>query len=1156
MVTPGEAGDAAMRAFIREHSQTANQIQSFDHFLDTSLPYIIQENGTANVAHAHEPGAHSTFTMGAPMLLKPSIREQSGFVRSAMPDEFRMRGLTYSSSLNVDIVHREFRVDGSLRQTTLYKDFHLAQLPIMVGSNACHTVDDSFNRAHNGECAYDNLGYFIINGLEKTVIAQEKLRINYPFVFATRSGARSDIISETRSCHESKMRSTSTFYLHGTYCAERGALLDLRASVPFVEQKLELTRVLAMLGISSREEAMMHVKMSGRYSPSIEAALERTVAEFPEVITQDVSDTKYMAHIVCNELLPHVGIDNTPAVLRAKAVFIGGIVARMLSCATGEHPFDDRDAMKSKRLDSTGALVALLFRQLLRAFQKHFSARIMRTLQNNRRDNLMEGLNDKRITTGFRYAFATGSWGIQKIANNQAGIVQLITQLNTVSKISHGQRLGTPGCREGKVPEPRQLHRSTWGVVCAVETPEGSSCGLIKNMCVMTHVRVGYTTDFIWEALRFMRNFGQRLITNSEEESPCALYLNSTCAGRVEGDPAEFVHDLRGLRRRCILPFDVSISHRSTGHSDIDEVHLGFDRGALLRPVLVGARIGDFCRRVSAWQEHERVRHIPLFGTLVLDGLVEYIDKDEEAHCVVACRAEEYCPGLHTHAEIHPTVILGTCAAQIPFSDHNQAPRNCYQSAMGKQAIGVSSTCYHERMDSVGHILSYPQKPLVSTLSDRAMGTTDLPAGENVMIAIMSFSGFNQEDSVILSQAAVDNGLFRSTITRIYKDEVKVNSNQSEVFEDASTAGPAHCFSVRCGSYDKLDDDAVARVGALLHGGDIIIAKTVSSKRSQVPQPCKWDNSQSVRTSESGIVDRVAKTDKGDGFSVLIKVRTRENKIPIVGDKFSSRHGQKGITGMVATRDNLPFTAEGLQPDIIINPHAIPSRMTVGQLIETLVGKACCWRARCGDGTTFGGLRMEDVGNLLEEAGMDRNGEETMYNPHTGREMPARVFLGYAFYQRLKHLVTEKVHGRTRGPLQLLTRQPNEGRAKDGGLRIGEMERDCFVSHGASNTLKECLFEKSDPFTTVACITCGLLCEPFMQENEDHRAAASGNCLKAEGFCRMCRSVEHVRPLRMPYAFKLLIQELEAMHIFVRLRMKEVCPVGAGPLECDEAVVL
>jgi DNA-directed RNA polymerase II subunit RPB2 len=475
----------------------------------------------------------------------------------------------------------------------------------------------------------------------------------------------------------------------------------------------------------------------------------------------------------------------------------------------------------------------------------------------------------------------------------------------------------------------------------------------------------------------------------------------------------------------------------------------------------------------------------------------------------------------HTHYEVHPSMIVGHMASSIPLSDHNQSPRNTYQSAMGKQAMCVYAGNYAKRLDKNGYLLLSLNRPLVETRSMNILKMHEMQYGMNAIVAIACYGGYNQEDSIIMNRSAVNRGLFRGLYYTMYKDEEhrNVTSGREEKFMRPQKHNTRKFKNT---SYAAINENGIPILHAPIEENDVIIGKVVNLRHDTAGYAFR-DASTTHKNAESGRIDGVWQDKNSDGYP-FVKVRVVSERVPQIGDKFSSRHGQKGTVGMLLDEQDMPFTGEGLRPDLIMNPHAVPSRMTIAQLMECIFGKVCVRKGSLGDGTPYSHLKVEELREQMLELGMHPYGNEILYNGQTGEMMQAEIFMGPTFYQRLKHMVIDKKHSRAKGPIVSLTRQPCEGRSRDGGLRVGEMERDCMISHGASAFTKERLMDVSDPFTTGICKTCGTLAVVNPQEG----IYSCGSCGNKTDFVQKT----------IPYAMKLWMQELEAMHIVPHMIME------------------
>ncbi|GJM86747.1 hypothetical protein PR202_ga02637 [Eleusine coracana subsp. coracana] len=923
------------------------------------------------------------------------------------------------------------------------------------------------------ECPYDQGGYFIINGSEKGSSGQY-----------------------------------------------------IRATLPYIRADIPIIIVFRALGFVADKDILEHIcydfsdtQMMELLRPSLEEAFviqnQQVALDYIGKRGATVGVTrekriKYAKEILQKEMLPHVGVGEFCET--KKAYYFGYIIHRLLMCALGRRAEDDRDHYGNKRLDLAGPLLGGLFRMCV---------------DNGKEVNLQFAIKAKTITSGLKYSLATGNWGQANQAGTRAGVSQVLNRLTYASTLSHLRRLNSPIGREGKLAKPRQLHNSHWGMMCPAETPEGQACGLVKNLALMVYITVGSAANPI---LEFLEEWGTE---NFEEISPAVIpqaakiFVNGCWVG-IHRNPDLLVKTLRRLRRQIDVNTEVGVVRDIR----LKELRLYTDYGRCSRPLFIVENQRLLIKKAHIRALQQRETPDEGWHELVSKGYIEYIDTEEEETTMISMTINDLVnardnPGeayseTYTHCEIHPSLILGVCASIIPFPDHNQSPRNTYQSAMGKQAMGIYVTNYQLRMDTLAYVLYYPQKPLVTTRAMEHLHFRQLPAGINAIVAIACYSGYNQEDSVIMNQSSIDRGFFRSLFFRSYRDEEKKMGTL--VKEEFGRPNRENTMGMRHGSYDKLDDDGLAPPGTRVSGEDVIIGKTSpipqDDTQGQASRYSKRDHSTSLRHSESGMVDQVLLTTNADGLR-FVKVRMRSVRIPQIGDKFSSRHGQKGTVGMTYTQEDMPWTIEGITPDIIVNPHAIPSRMTIGQLIECIMGKVAAHMGKEGDATPFTDVTVDNISKALHKCGYQMRGFETMYNGHTGRKLTAMIFLGPTYYQRLKHMVDDKIHSRGRGPVQILTRQPAEGRSRDGGLRFGEMERDCMIAHGAAFFLKERLFDQSDAYRVHVCEKCGLI--------------AIANLKKNSFECRGCKNKTDIVQVHIPYACKLLFQELMAMAIAPRM---------------------
>jgi len=1121
-----------VNSYFKKYGLVRHQIESYDNFLLFSLPQIVQESNEIKIVQGDEIHIISICNLS---IQKPQVSESDGTEKILLPHMARCRSLTYNCSVLVDVVH-DIEKEGKKSERRLYREVCLCKLPAMLGSSCCYTRTSE----NPHECRLDQGGYFICNGIEKVLLGQEKLHTNQPYVFQVKQPSKYSLQCEIRSCHEMKLRSTSTLYIYITN-TKKGNTPEMVATLPFVNMQIPILALFRLLGVHTRKDVMELILGSEEVEESsllcsildndttadmnAESLLDWIGKEGTKEVTKERRQ-KYLDHITNCEILPHMGLFNTTEVLREKSSYLGLMVRKLIKVYIGEIESDDRDHYANKRIDSSGMLFALLFRQVFRASMKTCTTLLNKAAECGKLSftNVGDIIASKKITSAFRYAIATGNWGIQsqKGSTSQTGVAQMISRMTIVSTYSYLRKINTPIAREGKSPKPRLLHHTAWGLICCVESPEGGACGLVKTLAMLTHVRIGTHSGAIKEQLNLLKEEDPQIHKLLETPGHVKSYgipimINGCLYMYVENmsKAYEVSEKVRDLKRSFVLPFDTSIAI-------VDKtLHIDTDPGCLLRPLIRVCKIKEIPRILREVEVFEI-----LWDTLLREKVIEYVDKQEETGLQVATWSTKGNMQGYTHAELDPALICGICAGLIAFPDCNQAPRNTYQSSMCKQALGIHATNYPVRMDTVSHILISPQKPLVTTRIEDLVHASDAPSGVNIIVAIMLYTGYNQEDSVIFNEDALQRGLFKSVKYQCYKDEEKTNGADQERFENPKDI--EEITGRRVGNYEKLGDDGIIEVGTKINPGDVIIGKTIVTTElgEGARRTVKRDRSV-ISKSEETIVDGVLQSINRDG-SKSIKVRTRKTRKPIRGDKFSSRMGQKGVIGATLPQADMPFTSDGMCPDIIVNTHAIPSRMTIGQIKEELLAILCAIQGEIGDGTMFRESSIEYICDCLKEAGYNSQGNTYLYNGMTGERYESKIFLGPTYYQRLKHMVFDKHHARARGPVQVLTRQPLEGRARDGGLRFGEMERDCVISHGAPHFLRDRLMDNSDPCVATICgkESCGMLAQS---------AAENTFVRNKNSFCKNCNSGECVKDMSCPFAFKLLVQELMAMNIAARI---------------------
>ena len=1182
----------------------SHQIESFNHFMDIDIPEIVQQVNPLVVRGSPETplsgprsalaSATGLSTSAANALMgrtsdamitsssakheyqvelyfenvslrKPTIFENNGAILPMMPNDARMRNLTYASPLFVDVRIRITFIDNTkggerVVKERLFPNVHLGKIPVMVGSKYCLLHDQKhLHPIALGECAEDYGGYFIVGGGERVIISQERMAANRPVVFRNNRNPTKEVeVIEVKSIGPDNDQVPKSNAVKIMYHPKNPQIHLLRATMPRVKTDIPLWILFRALGFQ-RDKDICDLIIGQETDGTFDALLSESIQEAMDVRTQETAlawlsthvsswssrTTKQMRieDILSLELFPHIGL--TSAFNYDKGCFLAHMTRKVMWVASARMPNDDRDAYPNKLVDLPGFLLANLFRT-------YFTTKMIKDIRSSLAKEIHSGgwrasgnfeeivnvsninkvIKSVILEVGLKTSLATGNFGSAKIGGpSKIGVSQVLNRLNYIAGISHLRRISTPIEKTGKLVAPRKLHNTQWGYICPSETPEGHSVGVVKNMSSTSIVSIYSNAKTVRE---FINSFGvlQPLSTTTiqEKHASTRIFLNGAWIGTViTADTIAMLERLRKAKRCGRIHVQTGIIWKAA----LREIWITTEAGRMLRPLFYAEALREIAADTSGKLLAE-VEAIPNWEGLLLwcspkgNNLIEYIDPGETESSYIAMLQEDVIrrPGdSYSHAEIHPSTALGTLASNIPFPDHNQSPRNSYQAAMGKQAMGMYAMNFRDRYDALAHLLCYPQVPFVSPFMSRFYGAQAMPSGQNIVVAIMTYTGYNQEDSIMINRASLERGLFRSIFYRTYKDEERKNQSSGEE-ERFVRPDPTMTKQMKNANYDKLDESGFVPENTFVNMDDILIGKYVPLRVPTgmvIPAGAKRfrDVSRTMRNNETGWVDKIFKNRNGEGYS-FAKVRVRQDRIPEIGDKFSSRHGQKGTCGMILDPEDMPTTKDGMVPDIIINPHAIPSRMTIAQLLETLLGKVGREIGALGDGSPFNTVTLEGLTKIMrDDLGLEPAGNELLYNGFTGRQMETSIFMGPCFYQRLRHCSVDKMHSRSSGPLVMLTRQPAEGRAREGGLRFGEMERDCVVAHGMSEFTKERFMECSDLFRCWSCQDCGLI--------------AIVNPKEGIWNCKGCGNSTKFSAIEIPYAYKLLLQELETMCISSRI---------------------
>ncbi|AJT71144.1 BPK_HP2_G0048980.mRNA.1.CDS.1 [Saccharomyces cerevisiae] len=1097
-------------AFLKVKGLVKQHLDSFNYFVDTDLKKIIKANQL--ILSDVDPEFYLKYVdirVG-----KKSSSSTKDYLTP--PHECRLRDMTYSAPIYVDIEYTRGR------NIIMHKDVEIGRMPIMLRSNKCILYDaDESKMAKLNECPLDPGGYFIVNGTEKVILVQEQLSKNRIIVEADE---KKGIVqaSVTSSTHERKSKTyvitkNGKIYLkHNSIAEEIPIAIVLKACG--ILSDLEIMQLVCGNDSSYQDIFAVNLEESSKLDIyTQQQALEYIGAKVKTMRRQKLTILQEGIEAIATTVIAHLTVEALD--FREKALYIAMMTRRVVMAMYNPKMIDDRDYVGNKRLELAGQLISLLFEDLFKKFNNDFKLSIDKVLKKPNRameyDALLSiNVHSNNITSGLNRAISTGNWSLKRFKMERAGVTHVLSRLSYISALGMMTRISSQFEKSRKVSGPRALQPSQFGMLCTADTPEGEACGLVKNLALMTHITTDDEEEPIKKLCYVLGVEDITLIDSASLHLNYGVYLNGTLIGSIRF-PTKFVTQFRHLRRTGKVSEFISIYSNSHQMA----VHIATDGGRICRPLII---VSDGQSRVKDIHLRKLLDGELDFDDFLKLGLVEYLDVNEENDSYIALYEKDIVPSM-THLEIEPFTILGAVAGLIPYPHHNQSPRNTYQCAMGKQAIGAIAYNQFKRIDTLLYLMTYPQQPMVKTKTIELIDYDKLPAGQNATVAVMSYSGYDIEDALVLNKSSIDRGFGRCETRRKTTTVLKRYANHTQ---DIIGGMRVDENGDPIWQHQSLGPDGLGEVGMKVQSGQIYINKSVPTNSADAPNP----NNVNVQTQyreapviyrgpEPSHIDQVMMS-VSDNDQALIKVLLRQNRRPELGDKFSSRHGQKGVCGIIVKQEDMPFNDQGIVPDIIMNPHGFPSRMTVGKMIELISGKAGVLNGTLEYGTCFGGSKLEDMSKILVDQGFNYSGKDMLYSGVTGECLQAYIFFGPIYYQKLKHMVLDKMHARARGPRAVLTRQPTEGRSRDGGLRLGEMERDCVIAYGASQLLLERLMISSDAFEVDVCDKCGLM--------------------GYSGWCTTCKSAENIIKMTIPYAAKLLFQELLSMNIAPRLRLEDI----------------
>ena len=1072
-----------VKRYLENHSLVESNVISFNNFVEYRMQEIVNEINETIENEEFE------ITLGKVEVKRPQTVEADGSMSLVTPSEARLRNLTYAAPVTLEItVKKDGQIDSEVVE--------IGKIPVMVKSNRCNIHDmNEENMIKSYMDPMDAGGYFIIKGNERVMVMAEDLSENQPFIETNKKGELTLKLFSLRGTYRIPVTLTEGkdgfFELSFSRFKNIPAVILLKSLGLTKESDIakyigkETDSVIVNLhefaNIATKEDAMMYI--------AEKTSLQGTKKEILDRVKQRVD----------SYLLPHIGQKKEDR--EKKAINVCKLIKQFLIAKENPKVRTDKDHYANKRVRLSGDLLATLFRVNLGILIRDIQYSLQKSSKRKKFFSIKVLAKSTLFSHRVESAIATGSWTGEK-----SGITQNMDKTNYLASISQLQRVSSmlPSDQENFLA--RTLHPTHYGRFCPIETPEGTEIGLRKNLAILSKV----STRVELNEEKFVKEL-ESLGMEKEGFDGTEVFFNGRFIGCVKHEK-NFVDSIKEKRRNNELPIQLNVRN----NAELQKVEISTEAGRVLRPLIIVKNGVSLLKTEHIVQLEQREIG---WKDLIEKGIIEYIDAAEEENSLVALYGTELTPE-HTHLEIDSIDLFGAVTSLVPYGNHDQSSRLNRGSKTQKQALGLYAADYLCRLDTDVSILQYPQKPIVRSFVYDTLKI--YPAGQNLTVAIMAYEGYNMEDSLVLNKGSLDRGVGRSYYFRPYS-AVEMNYAGGLKDEIAVPEKDASGYKTEA-SYRFLEEDGIVYPEADIGEGEVLIGKMSPpkflSEAREISIRTKKESSVTMRQEEKGVVDTVFITEDNEG-NKIVQVKTRDHRIPEIGDKFATSHGQKGVIGMAVAEEDIPFTASGMRPDVIFNPHGLPSRMTVGYLLELLAAKVGCLRGEVVDGTSFSGVSKKELEEQLNDLGFRYDGKETMYNGVTGKRMTSKIFVGNLYYLKLKYMVGNKMHGRASGKVALLTRQPIEGRARGGALRLGEMEQQALVAHGASLLLKERY--DSDKVVLPICTKCG--------------AIAIEDSIRNKISCPMCHS-EEVEPVEVSYAFKLLIEELQGLHVNTTFNLK------------------